>query len=150
MLSNCRNSIGIELRNNYINFCKLDDTQRAPFFFKKEIKSPNMPGAVVIYLSELIRCIDSDSLSLGLCICLHGVFNTSNRIVLSSADMPHWHDVPLSDWLEVQTGKKVILENIRNCAHQAYSWQKAQNFHLDQDNANAFGAALLAFSLTFH
>tara|TARA_B100000700_G_C14709025_1_gene698185 strand:+ start:119 stop:571 length:453 start_codon:yes stop_codon:yes gene_type:complete len=147
---NCRNTLGIELRNNSVSLCKIDDQQCIPFFYTKKIKFPNMPGAVIIYLSELISFIDSESPSFIICIGLKAVLNSSKRIVLLSSDMPNWNDVPLCDWLEIQTGKKVILENLQNCAHQAYSWGQAENSQLNQKNTYAYGAALLALASTSH
>jgi len=150
MYTNPRNTLGIELRTNSVNFCKLDDRQSTPLFLSKKIQSPNMPGAVVIFLSDLIRFLDRESPSFNICIGLEGVLNPSNRIVLLSSDMPYWNDVPLCDWLEIQTGKNVFLENLQNCARQAYSWQQVENFQFDHENTNAFGAALLASVATSH
>ncbi len=86
---------------------------------------PAMPGAVTTAVAEAIAQLDPERQAELVGIGHPGPADRACRVARLAINLPGWSDVPLADWLEPLTGRRVTCANDANCAAIGEAWQGA-------------------------
>ena len=95
---------------------------------------PANPQPVVNAIAQGVNQLNQNKTSGAIGLGVPGPTDTDRRIAKKSINLPGWDDVPVADWLEIQTKLPTILENDANCAAIGEAWlgagRKFQDFML--------------------
>jgi glucokinase len=77
---------------------------------------PPHPQAVVNCIVAAIAQLDPKRSARAIGIGTPGPADATGRIAKICINLPGWHNIPLADWLEAQTGLPTVVANDANCA----------------------------------
>jgi len=83
---------------------------------------PATPAAVVESMLDAIARLDPAQQSIAIGVGTPGPADAAGRIARVAINLANWHDVPLADWLEAETGLTTVLANDANCAGLGEAW----------------------------
>lgn len=83
---------------------------------------PATPTAVVEAMVEAVNQLNSDRQVIGIGIGTPGPADATGRIAKVAINLTGWHDVPLADMLEAETGCPTVVANDANCAGLGEAW----------------------------
>ncbi|OKH16957.1 ROK family protein [[Limnothrix rosea] IAM M-220] len=90
---------------------------------------PSTPMAVAEAIAELANDLNADKKCKAMGIGIPGPVDGTARIARVAINLSGWHDVPLADLVEKQTGLSVTLNNDANCAGLGEAWLGAGRNH---------------------
>ncbi|KJH71015.1 ROK family protein [Aliterella atlantica] len=114
--------IGIDLGGTAIKLGRFTQDGNCLQSLTVDTPQPATPEAVVGAMVDAIAQIDPHSECSAIGVGTPGPTDASRRIAKVAINLTNWHDIPLADWLEDKTGRKVILANDANCAGLGESW----------------------------
>lgn len=83
---------------------------------------PSVPNAVIHEMVEAIATLDPDRYAVAIGVGTPGPACAQGRTARVAINLAGWHNVPLADELETQTGKPVVVANDANCAGMGEYW----------------------------
>ncbi|PSB03796.1 ROK family protein [Merismopedia glauca] len=109
---------------------------------------PALPLAVVeAMVKSIVQLVPNRSQIVCMGVGTPGPSDVTHRIARLALNLPEWHNIPLADLLEAQTGIPTVVENDANCAAIAEAWLGAtrgfQNFILLTLGTGVGGAIFL-------
>ena len=108
---------------------------------------PSKPEAVVGAIAQAVKEIDPQTESLAIGLGSPGPVDASGRIAKVAINLAGWKNVPLSDLLEPQIHRPVVVANDANCAGMGEVWLGAgkgfRNFILLTLGTGVGGAVIL-------
>ena len=139
-----RQLLGISIGLETISICRSDLTGDLYCDFASDFPDPPMPGAVTVAICEGIQFVDPDFKADLVGVSLYGEIKTRERILKSCTHLPGWHDVPLAEWLETRTSRRVEIISAAKCLEYAQNSQ-VKNNDIKNCLLSSVGAALLAY-----
>jgi glucokinase len=95
---------------------------------------PATPKAVINAIVPKILEFQADGNCVAIGVGTPGPADLQGRIALEAFNLPGWHNVPIADYLETETGLPTVVANDANCAALGESWlgagRKFRNFFL--------------------
>jgi glucokinase len=83
---------------------------------------PATPEAVLTAIVQAIDQLDPDRRVQAIGIGTPGPACAQGRVARVAINLAGWHDVPLADWVEANTGLPTVLANDANCAGLGEAW----------------------------
>ncbi len=83
---------------------------------------PATPTAVLAKTVAAVHQLNVEKNSIALGVGTPGPVDASRRIAKVAINLSGWHEIPLADWLEKETGLPTILANDANCAGLGEAW----------------------------
>jgi len=120
-----RQYLGVDLGGTSIKIGRYDDNGFLISLAEIKTPKPSVPGVVAVSLCEELEKIDPSGEADCVGIALPGPTDSQSRVARTCINLPGWIDVPLAEWVESRTNRKVVLANDGNCALLGESWQGA-------------------------
>ncbi len=114
--------IGIDLGGTAIKFGRFLENGDCIATLTLPTPQPSTPEAVKDTLIIGVKKLNSDQKVAAIGLGTPGPADASGRIARIAINLAGWHDVPLADWLERETGLPTILANDANCAGLGEAW----------------------------
>ena len=141
------NVIGIDLGGTAIKLGRFLEDGTCLESLNIPTPQPSSPQAVVATIAEAVTQLNQDSQAIAIGIGTPGPADVSGRIAKVAINLAGWHNVPLADWLEEQTGLPTVIANDANCAGLGEAWlgagRKYQNLILLTLGTGVGGAIIL-------
>jgi glucokinase len=117
-----RQVIGIDLGGTTIKLGRYTQTGECVKAIAVPTPQPAIPDAVIREMVRAIATVDPDHCAAAIGIGTPGPACEKGRIARVAINLSGWHDVPLADEIERQTGKPTIIANDANCAGMGEYW----------------------------
>lgn len=120
--------LGIDLGGTAIKLGRFSQSGECLQSLTVPTPQPSTPKAVLEAMVEAIAQIDPEKKVHAIGVGTPGPADVTGRIARVAINLTDWHDVPLADWLEAETGLPTILANDANCAGLGEAWLGAGRF----------------------
>ena len=117
--------IGLDLGGTAIKLGRFTATGQCVQSLTVPTPQPATPEAVLNAIVAAIANIDPNQEAIAIGIGTPGPADAAGRVARVAINLTDWHDVPLADWVEAQTGHATVLANDANCAGLGEAWQGA-------------------------
>ena len=114
--------IGIDLGGTAIKLGRFSQDGTCLRSLSVPTPQPATPEVVLAEMVKAITQIDPEQHCKAIGVGPPGPTDAAGRIARVAINLANWHDVPLADWLEDQTGCPTILANDANCAGLGEAW----------------------------
>jgi glucokinase len=114
--------IGVDLGGSAIKLGRFDWKGQCLQALTVPTPQPASPEAVLVAMVNAIHQLDRAGKSVAIGVGTPGPADAAGRIARVAINLEGWHDIPLADWLEAETGKPTILANDANCAGLGEYW----------------------------
>lgn len=114
--------IGIDLGGTAIKMGRFDAQGTCLKSLILSTPQPAHPQAVLEVMVKAIAQLDPDDQTVAIGVGTPGPADAAGRIARIAINLEGWRDIPLADWLEVETGKPTIVANDANCAGMGEYW----------------------------
>ncbi len=108
---------------------------------------PSTPEKVTEVIASVVNQLKNQYNSIAIGLGTPGPTDGEGRIAKIAINLDNWHNVPLADWLESQTGLPTKIANDANCAGLGEAWlgggQQFSNFILLTLGTGIGGAIIL-------
>ncbi len=118
-------AIGVDLGGTAIKLGRFDREGQLLASLEVTTPQPSTPEAVVEAIVVAIAELDPDRAAAVIGVGMPGPADRSGRVARVAINLDGWVDVPLADWLEAKTGRRVTIDNDANCAGLGELWQGA-------------------------
>ncbi|MGB3496282.1 MAG: ROK family protein [Elainellaceae cyanobacterium] len=139
--------IGVDLGGTQIKLGRYDRDGNCIQSAVVPTPQPSTPDAVVEAIATAAAALDPDCCCSAIGVGTPGPADRDGRIARVAINLAGWNDVPLADWLETKTGRRVVLANDANCAGLGEYWLGAgkefQNLILLTLGTGVGGAVIL-------
>ncbi|HEY9810903.1 MAG TPA: ROK family protein [Halomicronema sp.] len=114
--------IGIDLGGSAIKIGRFDHSGNCHETLSIPTPQPATPTSVFQVMAEAISQLDPKQECAAIGVGTPGPVDATGRIAKVAINLSGWHNVPLADWLEKNTGLPVIMANDANCAGLGEAW----------------------------
>jgi glucokinase len=114
--------IGIDLGGTAIKLGRFLEAGTCLETISLPTPQPANPEPVVKAIAQGVQQLNLNCTCKAIGLGMPGPTDKARRIARKSINLPGWDDVPVADWLEVQTGLPTVLENDANCAAIGEAW----------------------------
>ena len=114
--------IGVDLGGSAIKLGSFTTTGECLGDLTVPTPQPSTPEAVVAAMAAAISTLDPDREAVAIGVGTPGPADAAGRVARVAINLAGWHDVPIADWLEAQTGRPVTVANDANCAGLGEAW----------------------------
>jgi glucokinase len=114
--------IGIDLGGSAIKFGRFSQDGTCLQSLSIATPQPSTPTAVVEAIASTMAKIDPENKARAIGLGTPGPADAKGRIAKVAINLAGWHDVPLADLLETNTGLPTIIANDANCAGLGEAW----------------------------
>jgi glucokinase len=114
--------IGIDLGGTAIKLGRFREDGTCLQSLTVPTPQPASPTDVLKAMVEAIAQLDPNQEAIALGVGTPGPIDASARISQVAINLADWHNVPLADWLEAETGLPTTLGNDANCAGLGEAW----------------------------
>jgi glucokinase len=121
--------IGIDLGGTAIKFGRFSQDGICHQSLSIPTPQPSTPAAVVEAIASTIPKLDPDNNTRAIGLGTPGPADARGRIAKVAINLTGWHDVPLADLLETETGLPTIIANDANCAGLGEAWLGAGRYY---------------------
>ncbi|OCR02837.1 glucokinase [Oscillatoriales cyanobacterium USR001] len=115
--------IGIDLGGTAIKLGRFSEEGTCHQSLTVPTPQPATPEAVLSAMIDAISQLNPTENSVkAIGLGTPGPADATGRIARIAINLKNWHNIPLADWLEAQTGLPTILANDANCAGLGEAW----------------------------
>lgn len=123
--------IGVDLGGTAIKFGRFLEDGTCLESLSISTPKPSTPAAVIEAIATEVNRLNSSKQAVGLGIGAPGATDVDGRIAKVAINLDGWHNVPLAENLEAETGLKTVIGNDANCAGLGEAWIGAGKHHKD-------------------
>ncbi len=126
-----RQVIGVDLGGSAIKLGRFTQAGDCLNDLTVPTPQPSTPEAVTAAMAAAIAALDPDRETVAIGVGTPGPADAAGRIARVAINLAGWHDVPIADVLEAQTGRPVTVANDANCAGLGEAWLGAGRAYND-------------------
>ncbi|MGF1517873.1 MAG: ROK family protein [Nodosilinea sp.] len=123
--------IGVDLGGSAIKLGRFTQSGECLKDLTVPTPQPSTPDAVIEAMAAAIAALDPDREAVAIGVGTPGPADAAGRIARVAINLAGWHDVPIADRLEAQTGRPVTVANDANCAGLGEAWLGAGRAYND-------------------
>ncbi len=121
--------IGIDLGGSAIKMGRFAQDGTCHQSLSIPTPQPSTPEAVVEAIAAAVGKLDPNNQARAMGLGTPGPADAKGRIAKVAINLAGWHDVPLADLLETETGLPTIIANDANCAGLGEAWLGAGRYY---------------------
>ncbi|MGB3200612.1 MAG: ROK family protein [Nodosilinea sp.] len=114
--------IGVDLGGTAIKLGRFTQAGNCLADLSVPTPQPSTPEAVIAAMAAAIATLDPHREAVAIGVGTPGPADAAGRIARVAINLSGWHDVPIADALEAQTGRPVVVANDANCAGLGEAW----------------------------
>ncbi len=126
-----RQVIGVDLGGSAIKLGRFTQAGDCLADLTVPTPQPSTPDAVIELMGAAITDLDPHRKAVAIGVGTPGPADAGGRIARVAINLAGWHDVPIADRLEAQTGRPVTVANDANCAGLGEAWLGAGRAYKD-------------------
>ncbi len=126
-----RQVIGVDLGGSAIKLGRFTQAGDCLADLTVPTPQPSTPDAVIESMGAAIAELDPHRKAVAIGVGTPGPADAGGRIARVAINLAGWHDVPIADALEAQTGRPVTVANDANCAGLGEAWLGAGRAYKD-------------------
>ena len=114
--------IGVDLGGSAIKLGRFTQAGECLADLTVPTPQPATPEAVIAAMAAAIAALDPDRDAIAIGVGTPGPADAAGRVARVAINLAGWHDVPIADQIEAQTGRPVTVANDANCAGLGEAW----------------------------
>ncbi len=114
--------IGVDLGGSAIKLGRFTQPGECLADLTVPTPQPATPEAVIAAMAAAIATLDPHRDAMAIGVGTPGPADAAGRVARVAINLAGWHDVPIADQLEAQTGRPVTVANDANCAGLGEAW----------------------------